>query len=66
MGDPDINPEPDDAGRAFRRVLGWGGAMIVSLLVWAMVFWLIGQGLDRQRQCADQPEAASCPSPVKG
>ena len=70
MDDPDIDPGVDEAGRTFRRIIGWGGALIFSLMVWAAVFWLIGQGLDRRPDCADGSEAtsasASCPSPDEG
>jgi hypothetical protein len=64
MDDPYILPNPDDAGRTFWRIIGWGGALTISLLVWAAVFWLVGQGLDRQQDCLDgAATAASCRSP---
>jgi hypothetical protein len=67
MDDPDIITELDDAGRSFWRIIGWGGALIVSLLVWAAVFGLVGQGSDRQQRCADEAAiSASCPSPDEG
>jgi hypothetical protein len=30
-------------GRRLRwRILGWGGALLLSVAVWAVVFWLAG------------------------
>jgi hypothetical protein len=70
MDDPDIDPGVEEAGRTLRRVIGWGGVLIFSLMVWAAVFWVIGQGMERRQGCVDGPEAtsasASCPSLDEG
>ncbi|WAC59266.1 hypothetical protein [Brevundimonas sp. SL130] len=61
MNDPDVIV--DDARRAYWRIIGWGGALIFSLLVWAAVFWLVGRGLDRQPGCEyGAATSVSCPS----
>jgi hypothetical protein len=67
MGGPDIERDPDDASRTYWRVIGWGGALIVSLLVWTAVFWLVGQGADHQRRCEyGATTSASCPTMHQG
>lgn len=64
MDDPYILADLDDGGRAFWRIIGWGGALIFSLLVWTAVFWLVEQGVDRRPDCEyGAATAASCRSP---
>jgi hypothetical protein len=62
MDDLDIIPDLDPAGRTYRRFIGWGGAVIFSLLVWAAVFRLIGDGLERQSACRSDSAATLSPS----
>jgi hypothetical protein len=70
MNDPDIQRDPDEANRTYWRVMGCGGALIFSLLAWAAVFWLIGQGVERHPACVQDPEAAevseACAAPAEG